>query len=108
QIIAGALVVLIAGPAPAVAGGVPGALFGARSGADDLARSTTLAAYTTPGRGTKDRAEIMDAARGPISADLGQTVIFVVIELRTDGEWAYLHATPKNPDGSDIDWSKTR
>ena len=63
--------------------------------------------YSTPARGSKDRAAIMDAARGPISAGIGQTVIFVITTLRTDGEWAYLQATPKNPDGSDLDWTKT-
>lgn len=75
-----------------------------------VAQATTAASpgdYSTPARGSKERAAMMDAARGPISAGIGQTVIFVISTLRTDGEWAYLQATPKNPDGSDLDWSKT-
>lgn len=75
-----------------------------------VAQSTTPASpddYATPARGSKERAAMMDAARGPISAGIGQTVIFVISTLRTDGEWAFLQATPKNPDGTDIDWSKT-
>lgn len=75
-----------------------------------VAQSTTPASpddYSTPARGSKERAAMMDAARGPISSGIGQTVIFVISTLRTDGEWAYLQATPKNPDGSNLDWSKT-
>lgn len=75
-----------------------------------VAQSTTPASpddYSTPARGSKERAAMMDAARGPVSSGIGQTVIFVISTLRTDGEWAYLQATPKNPDGSDLDWSKT-
>lgn len=75
-----------------------------------VAQSTSPASpddYSTPARGSKERAAMMDAARGPISSGIGQTVIFVISTLRTDGEWAFIQATPKNPDGTDIDWSKT-
>lgn len=63
--------------------------------------------YYTPGRGSAERRAIMDAARGPVSRELGQTVIFVVQTLRTDGNWAYLQAEPRNPDGSAVNWYNT-
>lgn len=64
--------------------------------------------YVTPPRGSADRQGIMDAARVPIGTAIGLPVIFVVDVLRSDGEWAYLQATPVNPDGSAIDWKRTR
>lgn len=112
RIIAAAAVVLIWGTQPVTAGDVLTASIGARpdkaAGGAAAVLRVASSGYVTPGRGSKERAAIMDAARGPVSAAIGQTVIFVVSVLRTDGEWAYLQATPKNPDGSDLDWAKTR
>lgn len=65
---------------------------------------TAGSTYYQPQRGTAERRAIMDAARVPVSADLGQSVIFVVDVLRTDGAMAYLQATPLNPDGTPFDW----
>lgn len=72
--------------------------------------STAQAAsqYYTPQRGSAERQAIMDAARVPVSAAIGKTVIFRVSVLRSDGDWAYLQAEPRNPDGSALDWSRTR
>ena len=64
--------------------------------------------YHTPQRGSAERQAIMDAARVPVSAAIGRTVIFRVSVLRSDGDWAYLQAEPRNPDGSALDWSRTR
>lgn len=64
-------------------------------------------AYSTPARGTAQRKAIMNAARTPVSAELGQRVIFVVDTLRTDGEWAYLQAVPHQPNGSPLNWNRT-
>lgn len=64
--------------------------------------------YYTPQRGSAERQAIMDAARVPVSAAIGRTVIFRVSILRSDGDWAYLQAEPRNPDGSALDWSRTR
>ena len=64
--------------------------------------------YHTPQRGSAERQAIMDAARVPVSAAIGRTVIFRVSVLRSDGDWAYLQAKPRNPDGSALDWSRTR
>lgn len=69
---------------------------------------TTLGKLYTPARKTPERQALMDAARGPIEAALGLPVIFVVSVLKTDGAWAYLQATPVNPDGTPIAWSRTR
>jgi hypothetical protein len=69
--------------------------------------SNTTAGIYTPVRGSSERSAIMDAARGPVGADLGQPVIFVVDELRSDGEWAYLQAVPKRPDGTSINYAAT-
>lgn len=65
------------------------------------------ARYTTPGRGSADRSSIMDAARVPIGRDLRQKVIFLVSVPRTDGEWAYLQATPLRPNGKPLNWLAT-
>ncbi len=62
----------------------------------------------TPARGSAERAALMDVARVPIEGALGVPVIFVVQVLNTDGRWAYLQAVPHNPDGSAMDWRRTR
>ncbi|MDZ4093670.1 MAG: hypothetical protein U1D35_02025, partial [Paracoccaceae bacterium] len=61
----------------------------------------------TPARNTEMRKALIDAARGPIEAEIGKKVIFVVSVLRTDGNWAYLQAVPHNPDGTAINWART-
>lgn len=63
--------------------------------------------YHEPIRGSQERKAIMDAARIPISREIGSQVIFVVSILRTDGHMAYLQGTPINPDSTPLDWSKT-
>ena len=63
--------------------------------------------FHTPAPGSAERTAIMDALRGPVETDLGQPVIFVVKTLRVTDDWAFLHAVPKRPDGSDVDYSKT-
>jgi len=82
-------------------------------GGPDVAPSALLAAsaagvYVTPGRGSADRQAIMNAARVPVVRDIGQQIVFVVQVLRTDGQWAYLQATPVQPDGRPLDWTRTR
>lgn len=74
----------------------------------DPPNASPAKAYTTPARGTAERRAIMNAARGPIVDDIGQNVIFVVRVLRTDGRWAYLQATPVQPNGQPLDWTRTR
>ncbi len=71
------------------------------------APSPSPSGYYTPARGTDERAALMDAARVPVQRELGQPVIFKVSRLRSDGTWAYLEATPLQPDGRPLDWSRT-
>jgi hypothetical protein len=62
----------------------------------------------TPAAGSEERRAIMDAIRGPAQKDLKQTVIFKVDHLRVAGEWAYARVSPTRPDGSELDYSKTK
>ena len=50
----------------------------------------------------------MDALRVPAQKDLGRTVIFKVDRLRVAGDWAFARVSPTLPDGSEIDFSKTK
>ena len=61
----------------------------------------------TPGIGDPSRAALLDALRGEIARDLGQPVKFVVRDMRTNGDWAFLVATPQTPAGAPIDFGKT-
>jgi hypothetical protein len=62
----------------------------------------------TPPIGSPERKAIMDALRGPVEADLRQKVIFKVISLRMNSQWACMNATPLRPDSSRVDYRKTR
>ncbi len=68
----------------------------------------TFGPFATPARGTPERKQIIDAARSPVANDIGQSVIFIVDILRSDGHWAYLQATPVQPNGKPMDWMTTR
>ena len=107
-----ALSVLLAATGPSRAGPqvgpMPLAIAAQHAAADRLPATKVASRYYTPQRGSAERRAIMDAARVPVSAAIGQTVIFQVSVLRTDGDWAYLQAEPRNPDGSALDWSRTR
>lgn len=63
--------------------------------------------FYSPERNTPMRESIMDAAREPIEGAIGPPVIFEVEHVRTNGQWAFLHAVPKRPDGRNIDYSGT-
>lgn len=63
--------------------------------------------YHTPKKGSSERKGIMNAARIPMSREIGQKVIFVVSIVRSDGQWAYLQAVPHHPSGSKLDWMQT-
>ncbi len=71
------------------------------------AQAEALGPLHTPARGSAERAQIMDAARVPVVAEIGLPVVFVVDILNSDGTWAYLDARPQNPDGTEIKWSHT-
>ncbi len=63
--------------------------------------------YYEPARGSAERKALMDAARIPVSGEIGLPVIFVVEVLRTDGRMAYLQAIPTNPDSTPLNWNNT-
>ncbi len=58
-------------------------------------------------RGSKERKQIMNAARIPISRELGQRVIFLTSIVRSNGRWAYLQAEPRRPNGRKLNWATT-
>ena len=76
-----------------------------------LAAMTTASfaqrAYT-PAAGTPERKAIMDVLRVPVEADLQQRVVFKVQHLRIVGQWCLARVVPIRPDGSDINYRRTR
>jgi hypothetical protein len=61
-----------------------------------------------PAAGSPERKAIMDAIRVPAEKDLKQKVIFNVDILRVAGDWAYARVSPTKPDGSEINFMKTK
>ena len=64
-------------------------------------------AYTPPA-GSPERTAIMDVLRLPVEADLRQKVVFKVQHLKIIGTWALARVVPVRPNGSEIDYSRTR
>jgi hypothetical protein len=62
----------------------------------------------TPRAGSTERKEILDAIRAACESDLQQRVVFTVELLNVAGDWAAARVTPMRPDGSAIDYSRTR
>ena len=62
----------------------------------------------TPQPEKAERKAIMDALRPACEQDVGQKVTFRVEHLRVIGEWALARVMPLRPDGSEIDYSKTK
>jgi hypothetical protein len=62
----------------------------------------------TPRAGTAERQAIMDALRPLVERDLNQEVVFVVDRLKAQNGWAFMIARPRRPDGSPVDFSRTR
>jgi hypothetical protein len=50
----------------------------------------------------------MDVLRVPCEKDLGRKVIFRVPHLRLAGDWAFARVVPVQPDGKEIDYSRTK
>ena len=74
--------------------------------------ATTAQTYAqrayTPAPGTPERKAIMDVLRGPAEADLRQKVIFRVQHLKIVGPWCLARVVPIRPDGSEIDYRRTK
>lgn len=50
----------------------------------------------------------MDVLRVPCEKDLGQRIIFRVQTLRVAGDLAFARVVPIQPDGKEIDYSRTK
>jgi hypothetical protein len=81
-------------------------LFGAMDGA--LSLRPARAQVTKPQPGTQLRANILDALRPTVQAEIGGDIEFVVDDLRVLGDWAYVNARPQRPGGRPIDWRATK
>lgn len=62
----------------------------------------------TPQKGSAERKAIIDAVRPTIESELGQKVIFQVVELRVQKNWAFLYAIPRTPSDGKINYEKSR
>jgi len=60
------------------------------------------------GRDDPRRKALLDALRPSIEADLGQALIFEVQTLRESGGSAFAAVSPRTPDGTPVDFAKTR
>jgi hypothetical protein len=58
--------------------------------------------------GDPTRKAIMNAVRVPVRKELKQPVIFQIHQMKLDGPWAFMTGVPKQPNGRDIDYRKTR
>lgn len=63
---------------------------------------------STPAAGSAERKAIMDALRGPAEKDIGRKVIFRVQHLTLSGDWAFARVVPIQPNGSEIDYSRSK
>ena len=68
---------------------------------------TPAPAPTAEAAPASQRKAILDALRVPIERDLKQPVIFAVQKYAVIGDWAFVMATPKRPDGGEIAWART-
>lgn len=64
-------------------------------------------AYSPPA-GSAERKAIVDVLRVPCEKDLGRKVIFRVEHLRVAGDLAFARVVPIQPDGKEIDYSRTK
>lgn len=54
-----------------------------------------------------ERAAVIEAARGPVRAELGKAPKFRVDQLRRDDDWVFLLATMQEADGKPFDYAGT-
>jgi hypothetical protein len=65
-------------------------------------------AIVSPPKGAPLRSEVLNALRPTVEKETGGAVIFVVHALNVMGEWAYVDADPRRPNGDKVDWRKTK
>jgi hypothetical protein len=73
-----------------------------------LLAAPAFAQAITPPPGSPLRAEILNAYRPSVEAQIGAPVEFVVDALNVMGDWAFVEARPQRPGGAPIDWRKTK
>ncbi len=61
----------------------------------------------TPPAGSVERVELMNALRNTVRGELGGEAVFVVNELRSNGQWAFAVLEPQWRDGSQIRMERT-
>ncbi len=64
-------------------------------------------AVHSPGKGSQERKDIVDALRVPVKKSLKQDVIFIINDLNVSGTWAFLGGAPQTPSGDAPDYSGT-
>lgn len=64
-------------------------------------------AWYEPKRGSAERAEILDALRPAIEAEMRGPVEFVIQEFRASDGWAFVIADPQRPGGAAIAMNET-
>ncbi|KMK68327.1 hypothetical protein [Puniceibacterium sp. IMCC21224] len=64
-------------------------------------------AWTEPARGTDLRADLMDALRPHAEWQLGAPLVFVVHDLRVDGDVGFASMSAVRPGGAEIDLRRT-
>jgi hypothetical protein len=65
-------------------------------------------AIVSPPKGAPLRSEVLNALRPTVEKETAGPVIFVVQALNVMGEWAYVEADPRRPNGGKIDWRQTK
>lgn len=78
------------------------------SGSIFAGRAGERAPYATPPAGSALRKQLMDTIRIPAEEHLGQAVIFKVSALRVTDSWAFFLGTAVQPDGSTVDFRKSK
>lgn len=61
----------------------------------------------TPEPSSRERAAIMDAVRAAVGPELRRPVKFLVQTLNVLEDWAFMIATPQQPDGRPFDYTGT-
>ena len=65
-------------------------------------------AIVSPPKGAPLRSELLNALRPVVEKETGGAVVFAVHALNVMGEWAYADVEPLRPNGSKVDWRKTK
>jgi hypothetical protein len=62
----------------------------------------------TPPPGSAERKAILDTLRAPVEKELDQKVVFKIDHFAVLGEWAFVRGVPQRPDGTAVDYSRSR